>query len=199
VEQLRPGRDTVNAERLIINAPDLQSLRQRYGGQFLTLLLWGAWIYLLMPLASLLLWLLGVQIAYEHMISLGGLDGLLDQLQAYSLAVIVIGVSWIGWSQYNRIRYGKRPRRRTSRPTHVAALAAFYGVSPANILEARRARTLWVEVGEVKREIPQRLTMNPEVKRLQVVAAEEQGFRGRRGARDPFLAHKDRRRPRRRR
>jgi poly-beta-1,6-N-acetyl-D-glucosamine biosynthesis protein PgaD len=37
-----------------------------------TALFWGMWLYVIMPLVSLLLWFAGVQVFVEQMLTLGG-------------------------------------------------------------------------------------------------------------------------------
>jgi poly-beta-1,6-N-acetyl-D-glucosamine biosynthesis protein PgaD len=78
----------------------------------LTLLFWAVWLYLVLPLVSLLLWVFGVRFFAEK-IAEGGYEGLRTSMVAYSsvlLTLIGLLALWITW---NVIRYGGSSDRRT--------------------------------------------------------------------------------------
>lgn len=76
----------------------------------LTVGFWALWIYLVMPLVSLLLWVFGVRLFLEQH---SGGEGLGTTMAAYAsilLALIGLLALWIAW---NVMRYGGRNDRRT--------------------------------------------------------------------------------------
>ncbi len=78
----------------------------------LTLLFWGVWLYLVLPLVSLVLWFFGVRFFIRE-IAEGGYEGLRSALVAYSSVVrVLVGLLalWIAW---NVTRYGGEKDRRT--------------------------------------------------------------------------------------
>jgi poly-beta-1,6-N-acetyl-D-glucosamine biosynthesis protein PgaD len=78
----------------------------------LTLLFWAVWLYLVLPLVSLLLWAFGVRLFMKELSS-GGYEGLRSSLVAYSsilLALVGLLALWIAW---NVVRYGGSNDRRT--------------------------------------------------------------------------------------
>jgi poly-beta-1,6-N-acetyl-D-glucosamine biosynthesis protein PgaD len=78
----------------------------------LTVGFWAVWLYLVMPLVSLLLWVFGVRFSFEELTK-DGLGGLLASLVSYSsilLALVGLLGLWITW---NVVRYGGRHDRRT--------------------------------------------------------------------------------------
>jgi poly-beta-1,6-N-acetyl-D-glucosamine biosynthesis protein PgaD len=78
----------------------------------LTLAFWAVWLYLVLPLVSLLLWVFGVRF-FTQEIAAGGYEGLRAALIAYSsilLALIGLLALWIAW---NVVRYGGSNDRRT--------------------------------------------------------------------------------------
>jgi poly-beta-1,6-N-acetyl-D-glucosamine biosynthesis protein PgaD len=84
----------------------------------LTLLFWVVWIYLVLPLVSLLLWFFGVRLVFQQIVT-GGYEGLRASLISYStvlLALIALLALWIAW---NVSRYGGSNDRRTVRRAEV--------------------------------------------------------------------------------
>ena len=78
----------------------------------LTLLFWGVWLYLVLPLVSLLLWVFGVRFVIRE-IAEGGYEGLRSSMVAYSsvlLGLVGLLALWIAW---NVVRYGGDKDRRT--------------------------------------------------------------------------------------
>lgn len=78
----------------------------------LTVGFWAVWLYLVMPLVSLLLWIFGVRLFMEKL-SNGSFEGLRTSLVAYSsILLVLVGLLalWIAW---NVVRYGGSHDRRT--------------------------------------------------------------------------------------
>jgi poly-beta-1,6-N-acetyl-D-glucosamine biosynthesis protein PgaD len=87
----------------------------------LTLFFWGFWLYLVLPLVSLLLWAFGVRFFFHEMAN-GGVEGLRASLVAYSsILLVLVGVLalWIAW---NVVRYGGSRDRRTAKRPEVTDL-----------------------------------------------------------------------------
>lgn len=85
----------------------------------ITAFFWGLWVYLVMPLVSLLLWFAGIYLFVDRMISMGGYRAFADQLAHYGAAVLGMWVLLTGWVLWNQTRYGRRERRNV-RPPHVS-------------------------------------------------------------------------------
>jgi len=111
-----------SGEAPIVEASTLDALRARqWSGRrplptgilsALTVLFWGVWLYLVLPLFSLLLWVLGVRFVIRE-IAEGGYEGLRASLVAYSsvlLGLLGLLALWIAW---NVTRYGGDKDRRT--------------------------------------------------------------------------------------
>jgi poly-beta-1,6-N-acetyl-D-glucosamine biosynthesis protein PgaD len=84
----------------------------------LTTLFWAVWLYLVLPLVSLLLWALGARVFLEQL-GQGGYEGLLASLATYSsvlLAIVSVLALWIVW---NVVRYGGSSDRRTVKRAEV--------------------------------------------------------------------------------
>ena len=84
----------------------------------LTVLFWGVWLYLVLPLVSLLLWALGVRFLVEQ-IRLGGYEGLLGSLITYGVVLLVLVGLLAFWIAWNVVRYGGSSDRRTVKRAEV--------------------------------------------------------------------------------
>lgn len=133
---------------LIIDTPSLQSLRQKYTYAVLTLLFWLVWFYLWLPLVSLLAWLFGIDVFYEHMIVLEGLKGLLELLGWYAMVIALIGCILVIWSSYNLLRFGGKNKRTHNPPVRLDEIASCYALEPAALVAAREAKTLTIQQDE---------------------------------------------------
>ena len=84
----------------------------------LTVLFWGVWLYLVLPLVSLLLWAFGVRFLVEQ-IRQGGYEGLLASLITYGVVLLVLISLLALWITWNVVRYGGSSDRRTVKRTEV--------------------------------------------------------------------------------
>jgi poly-beta-1,6-N-acetyl-D-glucosamine biosynthesis protein PgaD len=84
----------------------------------LTALFWGVWLYLVLPLVSLLLWALGVRF-FIGLFRQGGYEGLLSSLVAYSSVLLVLVSLLALWIAWNVVRYGGSSDRRTVKRAEV--------------------------------------------------------------------------------
>lgn len=113
---------------LIIEHPERQRPLQRATFAIITMVAWTLWISLWMPVLTLIAWLLGMQNAYKQL-------GLVHPLHAVGdlrLIVMVAAVSALSigtWSQYNRIRFSGKQKRRANRPVDVVDMAPVLAAS----------------------------------------------------------------------
>jgi len=84
----------------------------------LTVLFWAVWLYLVLPLVSLVLWAFGVRFFIEQ-IRQGGYEGLRGSLLAYSSVLLVLVGLLALWIAWNVARYGGRSDRRTVKRAEV--------------------------------------------------------------------------------
>lgn len=108
----------------------------------LTVGFWALWLYLAMPLVSLLLWAFGVRLFMEEL-SNGGYEGLRSSLIAYSAVLMVLVGLLALWIAWNVVRYGGSRDRRTAKrveTTDEETLKAFR--LDDSLLEAVRSERL---------------------------------------------------------
>ncbi|MCC6209165.1 MAG: poly-beta-1,6-N-acetyl-D-glucosamine biosynthesis protein PgaD [Gammaproteobacteria bacterium] len=133
---------------LIIENPELQTLRQRYAFAALTLFFWVLWFYLWIPVISLLAWLFGAERFYQAMIVNSGLDTLLDLLGLYSVVILVMGAILSSWAWYNQIRFRGREKRRASPSVTADEIQSFFALRTEQLDLARYAKHVVIEHDE---------------------------------------------------
>ena len=87
----------------------------------LTVLFWGVWLYLVLPLVSLLLWAFGVRFFRKELAN-GGYEGLRSSLLSYSSILLVLVGLLALWIVWNVMRYGGSRDRRTVKRAEVTDL-----------------------------------------------------------------------------
>lgn len=115
----------------------------------ITTLFWGVWLYVVMPILSLILWIAGYQVFVEQMITLGGYETFLEKVNTYGLVVLLIMVATIIWVNWNLRHYGHHNTR-----THMIAdvtlaeSAAVAGVDVAKLQQIQTTRRIVIEYDE---------------------------------------------------
>jgi biofilm PGA synthesis protein PgaD len=134
--------------------PREQTRLQRATEFTLTTLFWLAWLYLIMPLVSLLLWIVGVQLFVDEMISRGGLQALIEELLRYGLVVLGMLVVTLLWVSWNLRHYGGH-NKRTHQPQSVSLseIAADSGLSLAEITKVRKTKRLLISFDDSDRPV----------------------------------------------
>lgn len=137
----KPGpRPRAHPTSLIIDRPDLQSWQQRLMSRTLTLVFWGLWFYLWLPVVTLAGWWLGIERFRFHMIALEGYVGFIDIVEIYLLIILALSAALIGWAKYNHIRFRGVERRRERAAVSIEAIAKQAGTSAHAVGDWRQAR-----------------------------------------------------------
>ena len=123
-----------------IDAPELMTAPERTRDTLFTAIMWLVYLYLWVPLASLLAWLLGFEFAYDVMIRSGGARDLGAVLTVYGVIVVVIAATVAFWSLGNRFRYGNLKRRAAHSTVTTTELARYFDVDPAQVERLRAAK-----------------------------------------------------------
>jgi biofilm PGA synthesis protein PgaD len=131
---------------LIINRPDLQSFRQKYGQSLLTLLIWVMFFFFMRPLIGLVGWFFGLQLFTDVMIVHGGYQALIELLGIYFGIIVAMGLMLEGWTLYNLLRYGRNEKRnRQPVPVSIADQASHFDVTAEQLAHWQTARCLVLE------------------------------------------------------
>ena len=151
-------------KRIIINRPELQSPLQRLTTRGITFVFWVLWIYLWLPLISLVAWWVGIQLFREHMLDNDGYKVLFNDMHQYAVVIAIIAVVLIGWARYNLVRFRDKGSRRSSMPVDLATQAQTFKVEPQQLGEWRRAKRLIIhhdkqgDIIKVETGMPSRAT-----------------------------------------
>lgn len=118
----------------------------RHATEFtVTTLFWLAWLYLVMPLVSLMLWALGVQLFMDEMLVRGGYEALIGELANYSLVILSMLVMTTIWVYWNLRHYGRHEKRNLQPlPVSVAETAASSGLAAKDIQRILASRRLHI-------------------------------------------------------
>lgn len=133
----------------IINRPDLQSFRQKYGQSLITVLFWVLFFFFMRPLIGMVGWFFGVQLFTDIMIVQGGYQALVELLIWYAGIIFTMGLALECWSLYNLFRYGRNEQRvRQPQPIKAEVLAGHFQVDVDRLRSLQAARRVVLEHDE---------------------------------------------------
>jgi biofilm PGA synthesis protein PgaD len=133
---------------LIIEKPELQSNIHRYGWGSVTFIFWMIYIYLWLPLITLVAWWFGAKLFNLHMIQLEGYVGLLNNLGLYSVIIFVISLILIGWAELDRMRFKDKLRRLGNNTVSVAEIAQKYNMQEHELTQLRQKKSMLVHFSD---------------------------------------------------
>ena len=114
---------------------------QRATEYTLTTLFWMAWLYLIMPLLSLMLWAAGVHFFVDEMLVRGGYEALLRELVHYGVVILCMLFVVLVWVDWNIRHYGCHNKRtHLPQPLSIEELAASSGLSVAEVSCMQQAK-----------------------------------------------------------
>lgn len=129
---------------LIIERPELQSPARKTLSSIITSLAWSLWIYLWLPLLSVLAWGAGIHLMVVEVFLPEKTEDLKELLRLVMFVIAAAAVV-IAWSQYNLRRYGKRNRRQRIPNVDDATLARYYEITPEMLTKLRNNRLLTLD------------------------------------------------------
>ena len=135
-----------NEDELIIDRPQAMN-RLRKNTEFsMTVLGWMIWAILCRPLFFAILWFLGFEIFYEHMIRLGGIKALAGFAHIYFAALLVMYLLVRGWNVYNAGKFRNKERRKSVKDVTAEDLERFFKFMPQTIDKARHWKNIVVSL-----------------------------------------------------
>jgi len=133
---------------IYFSAPEEMSAREKARDTLITAILWAVYLYLWVPLVSLLAWALGFEFAYEVMVRAGGARDLLPILLEYAVVVSIIFSAFTIWSVSNRLRYKDLERRTRRVAVSDAALATYFRIPQSQIAAMRSRQVIHISIDE---------------------------------------------------
>ncbi|MFU8815202.1 MAG: poly-beta-1,6-N-acetyl-D-glucosamine biosynthesis protein PgaD [Pseudomonadales bacterium] len=136
---------------LIIERPELQTRAQRFGWASVTLACWVLWLYLFVPLLSLVAWVLGATLVYQVMLQNLELRELLRLLSHYGGGILLLSAVYLLWAVASYLRFRGLDRRQAPPPASLEQLAASHRLSTLALHRLRAARRVVVSAEELQR------------------------------------------------
>lgn len=133
-------------ENMHFEAPEELTPPEKARDALVTGLLWALYLYLWIPLVSLLAWALGFEFAYDVMVRAGGARDLLPVLLQYAVVVSFIFSAYTIWSVSNRLRFKNLNRRQRREYVADEALAQYYRVPVEQIDTMRKHQIMHIHV-----------------------------------------------------
>jgi biofilm PGA synthesis protein PgaD len=120
---------------LIFERPELQAPQQRVVYGVLTLAFWVLWLYLWLPVVSLVAWLLGGLTFYHEMLERSGYQAVTELLAWYGAIVGALGGGLVLWASYNWFRFRSGDRRRPLPALTTRDMAIYFRVGEADLAQ----------------------------------------------------------------
>lgn len=140
-----PIETTEDKNHLIIPAyidrPDLQGKRQRGLLGLLNLIGWMIWVYLFVPLFTLLAWLFGYY-RVDHYVIHDAQNDALEQLEILLVMIIFMNLALLAWAMYNYLRFYDNERRSKAANVSNSQIAHFYELDTAQVEAAQQQQLL---------------------------------------------------------
>ncbi|MGD8324143.1 MAG: poly-beta-1,6-N-acetyl-D-glucosamine biosynthesis protein PgaD [Gammaproteobacteria bacterium] len=137
-----------NLRHVHFSAPEEMTPRERARDTLITAILWAVYLYLWVPLVSLLAWAMGFEFAYDVMVRAGGARDLLPILLEYLVVVSIIFSAFTIWSVSNRLRYRDLKRRARRAPVRDEALSEYFQIPVSQIAAMRSRQVIHVSIDE---------------------------------------------------
>jgi len=96
----------------ILVKDEVKSPLRRVVENFITVVCWGIYLYLLLPLFTLVLWVFGIQTVYYELFGEKGYEELVQLLKNGGITTLVILILISGWTYYNYFWFKRRGERR---------------------------------------------------------------------------------------
>ena len=142
----KPGQGPPHPEVFVQD--EVKSPLRKFIEDFITVVCWGIYLYLLLPLLTLVLWVFGVQTIYDQIIGAKGYEELARLLQNGGITVLIIFLIVSGWTYYNYLWFLRRGERRGGQVkiSSDVEMAGMLGTDSTAMGEIRKARRLEIRV-----------------------------------------------------
>lgn len=100
-----------------------------------TSMMWALWVYLFLPLFSVIMWGFGIHTFYRHVFRGTAIRELYELLTQLGFTILLIFCALRGWEVYNRYVFGRRNRRKQTIPVTSAEVGGHFGL-PAGSVDA---------------------------------------------------------------
>lgn len=139
---------------LIIEREDLQTKAQRLGWFSLTFIFWALYVYLWLPVITLIVWWLGYKTTEYQMLDMGGLKSLGNVINFYLFVILLLSVLLIGWARMEFVRFKDKRQRKGQPLVTPQEMANFLNIDTALLTQLhsqKRLTILFDEKNQVKK------------------------------------------------
>jgi biofilm PGA synthesis protein PgaD len=141
------NRRTKPRYKLILNMPDLVARHTKIGSSVFTVVFWGIFVYLWMPLITVVAWMLGLYHSYGELTYVRELSNLEHLAFIYAMIVLALGSSLLLWALQEYLRFRNVNRRREPVAVALHELASYVNFQESDIATHQLARRLVVQHG----------------------------------------------------
>ena len=134
-----------NGDDLVIERPDLQTWPLLLGSRLVTAAMWALYVYLWLPLLTLLAWTLGIRVAYQQMVEFGGYRVVLSLWLTFAVVILLLGGALLVWARINLHRFRGGERRQGAGPTDRDRLAADFMLSLQQLRTLEHSRRIHID------------------------------------------------------
>jgi biofilm PGA synthesis protein PgaD len=133
-------------EIIIEDKPELRGAARSTIEWVFTSLMWALWIYLFIPMITLVLWTAGVHYIYHSVIEPAALAYLADMLMRLGGAVVIIFIALRGWGYYNYYVFGRLNRRKECKHPCPLEIARHFGLSEQRLLALQNEKEIFWDI-----------------------------------------------------
>lgn len=133
-----------DSERFIIDESSELQTGHKATAWGITVLFWGAFLYLLQPILSIIAWWLNIRVFYHQMLLLGGYQAFIDTSIFYMSVIAVLGGSLILWGRINLWRFKDKETRLASSVAENKAIAADFGMEENQLKQFQKQKKVYL-------------------------------------------------------
>lgn len=104
--------------------------------------MWAVWVYLFLPLFSVVMWGLGLRTFYTHVFRDAAIPELCALLTKLVITIAIIFLSLRGWELYNLYFFGRRNRRKQTEVLTMDNVGQRYGLTISEISELQEQKEI---------------------------------------------------------
>jgi biofilm PGA synthesis protein PgaD len=116
-------------EIIIEDKPELRGAARTTVEWVFTTLMWALWLYLFLPMVTVVLWAAGLHYLYHTVIEPAVLTQVIEMSIRLVVFVLLVFIALRGWGYYNYYAFGRLNRRKQSAAITPADLARHFGLS----------------------------------------------------------------------
>lgn len=119
-----------------IDRPDLQSYGQKTVSSVLAVVGWTCWLYLILPLLTLIAWVSGYHRVNQYVVL--NKDGFFEQINILGPVVVIMVILLLLWATYNLLRFRDVARRNAPPNTTVEEMAEHFKIEEQLVVKAQK-------------------------------------------------------------